>query len=417
MTPAINRVRLLERFLRYVRVATTANPASQSYPSSPGQLELGKMLEKELARLGLTDAYCDEHGVVAATIPATVPGPWIHVVLVAHLDTSPEAPGENVRPQVIERYEGGDIPIGRGEKVIRVADTPELASLVGKTLITTDGTTLLGGDDKAGVAILMELASHLIEHPHLPHGPIRVVFTCDEEIGRGTDKFSMDRHGGYVGYTLDGGGAGTIDVETFSADAATVTFIGNNIHPSIAKGRMVNAIRAAAEFVDRLGVHARSPESTDGREGFIHPYGISGGVGEAKLELILRSFNTEELASQAAHLQSLGQWVQSRWPGMQVVVATRPQYRNLADGLQRLPQAVQYAVQAFEELGRPYEKSIVRGGTDGSLLTAKGMPTPNLASGQHNIHSLLEFACLDEMIEACEHLVVLARLWQSQSVS
>ncbi len=285
---------------------------------------------------------------------------------------------------------------------------------MGKTLITTDGSTLLGGDDKAGVAIIMELAHTLIENPHLMHGPVRVLFTCDEEIGRGTDKIDLKKLDATVGYTLDGGGAGVIDVETFSADAAIVKFVGHNIHPAIAKDRMVNALRGACDFVAALPRDACTPETTEHRDGFIHPHTIRGGVGEATVELILRSFESEDLAKFADQIQQLADSIAEKTPGLRAEVEVRRQYRNLREGLQDLPEAISLAKQAFEQLGRPCSEAIIRGGTDGSQLTEKGLPTPNLSSGQHNIHSVTEFACLDEMAEAVEHLIELLALWSQQ---
>ena len=348
--------------------------------------------------------------LVWGTVPATDGGTSPTVALVAHLDTSPEAPGDNVTPCVVESYEGGDLTLASGD-VIEVSGCPDLRSMVGKTLVTTDGTTLLGGDDKAGVAIIMELAHTLIENPHLMHGPVRVLMTCDEEIGRGTDKIDLHKLDAMVAYTLDGGGAGVIDVETFSADAAIVRFIGYNIHPAIAKGRMINAARAAADFVASLPRDGCTPETTEHRKGFLHPYSIHGGVGEATVELILRSFEAKDLESYADRLRQLAASIESHTPGLKTEVIVRRQYRNLRDGLKELPQAVSLAKQAFENLGRPYTEAIIRGGTDGSQLTEKGLPTPNLSSGQHNIHSVTEFACLDEMVEAVEHLVELLSLW------
>jgi tripeptide aminopeptidase len=406
----INRTRLLERFLRYVRVGTAANPRSDKYPSSPGQCELAGLLREELAAMTLDDVQLDEHALVWGTVPATDGGSSPTVALLAHLDTSPEAPGENVQPQVIEAYAGGDITLPAGVE-IKVASCAALLSLVGTTLITTDGSTLLGGDDKAGVAIIMELAQTLIENPHLQHGPVRVLFTCDEEIGRGTDKIDLDKLAATVAYTLDGGGAGVIDVETFSADAATVKFIGHNIHPAIAKHRMVNSVRAAADFVAALPRDACTPETTEDRQGFIHPHSIRGGVGETTVELILRSFETEDLAEYAQRLQQLADTVAGNIPGIRAELEIRRQYRNLREGLRELPEAVALARQAWKNLGRPCREEIVRGGTDGSQLTEKGLPTPNLSSGQYNIHSVTEFACLDEMVAAVEHLVELLRLW------
>lgn len=412
--PAVNRDRLLSRFLQYVQVETTANPSTDKYPSSEGQRVLGKILAEQLAKIGLTDVQQDEWGLVWATIPATDGGNSATVALLAHMDTSPEAPGKDVNPQVVENYQGGDIQLLSGRAML-AKDNPDLHELIGKTLITTDGKTLLGGDDKTGVAILMELAAYLIEHPFIPHGEVRLIFTCDEEIGRGTNKIDLERVNATVAYTLDGGGAGLLDVETFSADAATVTFHGNNIHPAIAKGQMINAVRAACDFVDRLPRASLAPESTEGRQPFIHPYQISGGVGDATVELLLRSFDTHELDELAQRIQTHAEATEAEFPGLVTRVAVRKQYRNLRDGLKPLPEAVTLARQAFENLGRHCQETIVRGGTDGSQLTEMGLPTPNLSSGQHNIHSTHEFACLDEMIEALEHVAELLRLWSQHS--
>ena len=409
----INRERLLERFLKYVRVGTSADPQSHQYPSSPSQRDLGKILCDELIEMTVEDAHQDEHALVWGTVPATDGVDCPTVALVAHVDTSPEAPGDEVNPQVIDDYRGGDITLPSGA-TIEVASCPELVSLVGKTLVTTDGTTLLGGDDKAGVAIIMELAHTLIENPHLLHGPVRVLFTCDEEIGHGTDKIDLEKLDAMVAYTLDGGGANVIDEETFSADAATVRFVGHNIHPAIAKDRMVSALRGAADFVAALPRDTCTPETTEHREGFIHPYTIQGGIGEATVELILRSFESEDLVMYAEQIRSVADSIVATMPGLSVDVKIQRQYRNLRDGLVDLPEAVALAKQAFENLGRDYRGEIIRGGTDGSQLTEKGLPTPNLSSGQHNIHAVTEFACLDEMVAAVEHLVELLSLWSQQ---
>lgn len=413
MTVPINRQRLLDRFLRYVRVATTADPTADTYPSSSGQTELAELLRGELAAMSVDNVHVDENSLVWATVPATDGGTSPTVALLAHLDTSPEAPGDRVHPQVIESYAGGDVELASGNK-ITVASTPALLSLQGKTLVTTDGTTLLGGDDKAGVAIIMELAETLVEHPHLRHGPVKILFTCDEEIGRGTDKIDLEKLAASVAYTLDGGGAGVIDEETFSADAAVVRFTGRNIHPALAKGQMVNAMRAAADFVARLPRDRETPETTEGRQGFIHPHTIRGGVGEATVELILRSFESDELPTYAGKIQALADEIAAATDGLSVDVAVRRQYRNLRDGLSEFPEAVSLAERALIQLGRDCTKAIIRGGTDGSQLTEKGLPTPNLSSGQHNIHAVTEFVCLDEMIEAVEQLIELLALWSNQ---
>ena len=413
---SINQERLLQRFLQYVQIDTTADPLSQDYPSSPGQLTLGRLLANQLRDLGLEQVEQDENGLVWGTIPATDGGESATVALFAHMDTSPESPADNVNPQVIRNYAGGDIRLSEAE-TITVAGAPELAELLGKTLITSDGTTLLGGDDKAGIAILMELAAHLMERPSIPHGKIRILFTCDEEIGRGTEKIDLRKLDATVGYTIDGGGAGQLDVETFSADAAKVTFTGRNIHPAIAKGRMVNSVRAAGHFLSLLPTDELAPEVTEDRQGFIHPHGVSGGVGEASIDLLLRSFDTTDLTKQADFLRQIAKQTEKEFPGLKCHVETRKQYRNMRDGIQKLPEAVRFARQAYLNLGMPCEETIIRGGTDGSQLTELGLPTPNLSSGQHNIHALHEFACLEEMVAATQQLIELLRLWSESSRS
>ena len=408
----MNSERLLERFLRYVQVDTTAVDDTDDYPSSPGQWELGKMLVAELKEIGLADAAQDKHALVTATVPATADVPLPVVAFNAHLDTSPETTGRNVQPQVVCDYQGGDLVLpGDTSKVICVADNPKLDRLHGATLITTDGTTLLGADDKAGVAVIVELAAHLMGHPELVHGPVRLLFTCDEEIGRGVDHVDVEALGATVCYTLDGAGAGEIDVETFSADMATVRLRGINIHPSIAKERMVNAVRVAGDFVARLPREGFSPETTAGRQGFVHPYVVEGGVAEVVLKVLLRDFDTAELAEQADLLSKAAAETEAAFPGAKISIDVRRQYRNLGDGLAKEPRAVAFVQAAHRRLGREARLTIVRGGTDGSLLTEKGLPTPNLSTGQHNPHSPLEWACLDEMSQAAELLVELVQVW------
>lgn len=412
----INHQRLLGRFLRYVQIDTTAGEPGGTYPSSPGQLVLGKLLADELREMGLKDVEHDAHGLVWATVPATIQPndnqPLPVVALNAHVDTSPETTGKNVKPHVIKHYAGGDIPlVGDPSKVIRVADNPELAGLVGKTLITTDGTTLLGADDKSGVAVIMELAHSLVEHPQIPHGPVRILFTCDEEIGHGIDHVDLQKLGASVAYTLDGSGAGEIDTETFSADLAVVTVRGVNIHPSIGKGRMVNALRVAAAFVDRLPTTGLAPETTDGRDGFLHPYTIEGGVAEVKIKVLLRDFVTAELAAKAELLRQAAREVEAAVPGCKVDVNVIKQYRNMGEGLVHEPRAVAYAQEAYRRLKRDCKLTIIRGGTDGSQLTERGLPTPNLSTGEHNPHSPLEWTCLEEMTAAVEVLIELVQVW------
>lgn len=403
---------LLDRFCRYVRIDTQADEASASYPSTPGQRVLGRLLAEELAAMGVRDAAQDEHGIVLATLPATQSRPCPVIAWIAHVDTSPETTGKDVKPQVHRAYAGTDIVLpGDPSKVIRVADNPELASLLGKTIVTTDGTTLLGADDKAGIAVIMQAAHFLMTHPEIPHGPIRICFTCDEEIGRGVDHLDLARLGARAGYTLDGGGTGEIDNETFSADLAIVSITGVNIHPAIAKGRMINAVRIAGQFLDRLPRHVLSPEATSEREGFLHPYKIEGGVAAATIRILLRDFDTPRLADKARLLQSIADLLRIEHPGAQIHVAVTPQYRNMAEGLAKEPRAVEFAEAAMKRVGLEPKRTIVRGGTDGSRLTELGLPTPNLSCGEHNLHSPLEWTCLEEMEIAVRVLVELAQIW------
>jgi tripeptide aminopeptidase len=403
---------LLDRFCRYVRIDTTAVEGAATYPSSPGQLELGRMLTEELRGLGLKDARQDEHGIVLATIPATVKHDAPTIAWIAHVDTSPETTGRNVKPIVHAPYNGEDIVLpGDPSKIIRIADNPELPALKGKTIITTDGTTLLGADDKAGVAVIVEAAAQLMARPEVPHGPIRVCFTCDEEIGHGVDHVDLQKLGAVVGYTLDGGGQGEIDGETFSADLAVVTIRGVNIHPAIAKGRMVNAVRLAGLFLDRLPRLVQSPEMTADRAGFLHPYRIDGGVAEVTLRILLRDFDTSRLADRAELLRTIARTITAEYPQCSIDVQVTPQYRNMADGLKKEPRALAFAEEAMRRVGLQPKLTIVRGGTDGSRLTEMSLPTPNLSTGEHNLHSPLEWTCLEEMATAVRVLVELARVW------
>ncbi|WP_145084254.1 peptidase T [Aureliella helgolandensis] len=417
----INRQRLLERFLRYVQVETTANPDSEEYPSSPGQWTLGKILYEELRAMGLEEVEHDAHGLVWATLPSTAGDGASNtlptILFNAHVDTSPDASGANVRPAVLERYPGGDIPLEKNGKVIDVASCPALNQLIGHTLITTDGTTLLGGDDKAGVAAIMELAEHLLEHPNLPHGPVRILFTCDEEIGRGALHMDLAKAGAAAGYTLDGGGQAEVENENFSADQMTVRAYGNNIHPSIGKGRMVNALRGLSKLIAALPTEALTPESTEGRDGFIHPYSLSGAVDYAEAKFLLRDFVTERLDDQALLLQATADSLVQETPGLRFELVRQRQYRNMADAQRSAPHVVDFSIAAYKNLGLTPHLGAIRGGTDGAVFSEMGLPTPNLSVGQHNIHSVLEFASLDQMVLAIQHAIEVLNIWQQQGRS
>jgi len=402
---------LLDRFCRYVQVETTAVEEAGKYPSSAGQLELGKMLAAELKVLKLENVSQDEHGIVMATIPPTVDGAPT-IAWVSHMDTSPEFTAKGVKPQVLRRYDGKDIPLpGDKSRVIRVSETPELSRLAGKTLITSDGTTLLGADDKSGIAVILTAAEQLMANRGLRHGPIRVVFTCDEEIGHGTDKLDLEKIDAVCAYTLDGESEAGLENETFSADLATVTITGKNIHPGFAKGVMINAIRLAGQFLTRLPWRRMAPESEAGREGFLHPYVIEGGVPEARLKILLRSFVTEELREEEALLRNIAATIMAEHPGAQIVVDVKKQYRNMIEHLKKEPRAVELAARAIRNAGFEPRFQSIRGGTDGSRLSEMGLPTPNLSVGMHNFHSPLEFACLEQMESAVKILIELAQLW------
>jgi tripeptide aminopeptidase len=403
---------LLDRFLRYVRIDTQAVEQTTAYPSSPGQLELGRLLVRELHELGVRDAEQDTHGIIMATIPRTTKRAAPTIAWLAHMDTSPETSGKDVKPVVHQNYAGGDIVLpGDTSKVLRASENPDLTKVIGQTVITTDGTTLLGADNKSGVAVIMDAARHLIAHSEIEHGPIRICFTCDEEVGRGVDHVDIKKLGAVVGYTLDGMAAGEIEGETFSADKATVTITGVNIHPSIAKGRMVNAIRLAGLFLDRLPRIVLAPEVTEGREGFLHPYQVEGGVGQTVMGFLLRDFDTPKLADQAELLRAVGRQIMTEYPAAKVEVDVKKQYRNMADGIRREPRAMEHAVTAMRRLGIEPRILSIRGGTDGSRLTELGLPTPNLSTGEHNPHSPLEWTCLEEMQTAVRVLVELAQVW------
>jgi len=403
---------LLERFCRYARVDTQSDEGSESYPSTEKQKDLSKMLEGELRELGLSDAKMDQWGIVTATIPPTMETKTPVMAWAAHVDTSPETSGTEVKPVIHQNYDGKDIVLpGDKSKVIKLAETDGLAACKGKTLITSDGTTLLGADDKAGVAVIMTAAAGLLADASIKHGPIRICFSCDEETGRGTEHIEAQALGADVAYTLDGEGQGCIENETFSADQATVTVTGYNIHPGLANGKMVNAIRIASEFVARLPWQTLSPETTCDRQPFLHPYVYEGGVAEAKIKILLRSFDSADLPKQAELLSKIAATLEAEHPRAKVQVEIKRQYRNMIEGLKKEPRAVALAEKAVRNCGMKPKFESIRGGTDGSRLTEMGLPTPNLSTGMHNFHSPLEWACLEEMEKAVEVLIELAKLW------
>lgn len=403
---------LLDRFLRYVKIDTQADEISNTYPSTEKQLTLCRLLKQECEEMGLLEVEMNEQGIVTATVPATGGCEAPTIAFFAHVDTSPEFTAENVNPIVHENYNGEDIVLPNApQRVLKVTEHPELAAKAGETVITTDGTTLLGADDKAGIAIMMSAAERLLSGVDFAHGPVKLCFTCDEEIGHGTDYINLEQLGAVCGYTLDGDSFGKIDSETFSADLAVVTVKGVNTHPSIGKGTMVNAVRYLSEFLTKLPTDNDAPEVTDGREGFMHPYQIEGGVSEASVRIILRDFETKKLQQYAALLRQIAEEITTAEPRLSIEVQIIEQYRNMREGMEKEPRAIPLAVAATKAAGVKPRLSIIRGGTDGSILTEKGLPTPNLSSGQHNPHSPLEWASLEEMQTASEVVMNLVKLW------
>ena len=401
---------ILDRFVRYAKIDTQANEHSTTYPSTEKQKDLSRLLLEECKALKLTDVSMDEWGIVLATIPGNTPAPT--TAWVAHVDTSPEYSGTNVKPLVHRNYAGGDIPLpGDTTKVIRVVENPDLKKLIGGTIITSDGSTLLGADDKAGIAAIMTAAAHLMAHPEIKHGPIKLCFTCDEEIGHGVDKLDLRKLGAVCAYTLDGDGQGAVDAETFSADLAVVTVNGINTHPSVGKDAMVNAVRILGTFIAKLPWNHLSPETTSEREGFLHPYQIEGGVAKASVRIILRDFETAKLADHAKLLEGIALELGRAHPRARIEVKVTQQYRNMRDGLTKEPRALAKALEATRVAGLEPRQTIIRGGTDGSRLTELGLPTPNLSTGEHNPHSPLEWTSVEEMQKAADVLVALAAGW------
>jgi len=399
-----------ERFLRYVRIDTQSDEDSDTYPSTDGQLVLLRLLRDELEQAGLDDATIDEHGYVTATLPATVEHDVPAIALFAHVDTAREVSGAGVSPQRV-RYDGGEIPLGDSGQSIRPEQSPELGNHVGHELITTDGTTLLGADDKAGVAEIMAAIGHLVSQPEIPHGVVNVAFNPDEEIGQGVIHFPVESFGAAIAYTVDGSTAGELQSETFSGAQVRMRIHGRSIHPGWAKGELVNAIKVAAEIVSRLPQDSLSPETTDGREGYVHPVLVEGDSSEVELRFIARDFDNDRLAEHVAFLRALGEEVAAAAPGCSIEVEDRIQYRNTRDALERHPEIVANLEEAIRRVGLEPKQTAIRGGTDGSALTEMGLPTANVFTGGHDAHSEREWICVEDMGLAAATLVELARVW------
>ncbi len=405
-----------ERFLRYVAIDTQSDPASPTCPSTEKQKDLGRLLAAELLRMGVADAHLDEHGYVYATIPSNVTKLVPVICFCSHMDTAPDCSGANVKAQVVRNYQGQDIVLpGDPSQVIRAADHPALRDQIGNDIITTDGTTLLGADNKAGVAEIMDAAQFLIAHPDIKHGTIRILFTPDEEIGRGVDKVDMKKLGAAFGYTMDGETAGHIEDETFSADGASIAITGVSTHPGFAKGKMEHAVKIAAAIVERLPKDTCSPETTDGRDGFLHITGIAGALEMATLNLIVRDFTEEGLKQKEALLQSIVDEVMTGFPNSSAKVTITPQYRNMKVVLDKHPQVVENALEAIRRAGLVPKRGSIRGGTDGSRLSFMGLPCPNIFAGEHAFHSRQEWVSVQDMEAAVRTIVHLATIWEERA--
>jgi tripeptide aminopeptidase len=414
-----HRKALLDRFLRYVKIDTRSDESSTSSPTTEKQKDLSRLLADELRELGCTDAEVNEWGYVFATVPGNLPddhpaaGTVPTIGLIAHVDTYFGTPGDNVRPQIIDAYEGGDITIS-DEHVLTVEDSPNLAACVGHTLIHTDGTTLLGADDKAGVAEIMTAVAWMKDHPEFLHGPVRIAFTTDEEVGRGTEHFDVEAFGADYAYTLDGSDLGEIEDETFCADTAVVTITGHDVHPGYAKGKLVNALRVAAAIIE--GIDTRFlPETTEKREPYLHPYIASGDVSKVDLKVLVRAFTVEELEQRERHLEEVVSQVRERFPKAKIEVTFDESYRNMAYKIREDPKVLDYALEAVQRIGVEPKRQAIRGGTDGARLSYMGLLTPNVWAGGQNFHSVREWVSLEWMVKASETALEILNVWVERS--
>ena len=402
---------VLDRFLRYVVIDTQSDPASPTQPSTAKQLDLGRVLVEELRQLGITDAELDVHGYVYATVPATAGHEDAPVIcFCAHMDTSPDASGTDVKPLVHRNYDGGDLILPLGNQVvIRPEDFAGLRENIGHTVITASGDTLLGADNKAGVAAIVAAVEYLLQHPEIPHGKLRILFTPDEEIGRGVNAVDLAKLGADFGYTIDGETRGSIEDETFSADGATITIAGVSAHPGFALGKLENAVKIAADIIAALPRYGLSPETTTDREGFLHPVSMTAKAESARIDFIIRDFDTEQLADHAAVLRAIIRDIAPRYPNSFIHLETSEQYRNMKEVIDDHPRILALAEAAIREVGLEPRKAHIRGGTDGSRLSFMGLPCPNLFAGEHAFHSPYEWASEFEMQKAAEVIVAISR--------
>jgi tripeptide aminopeptidase len=406
----------VDRFLKYVKYDTQSSEESTSFPSTEKQKVLSEELVKELKEIGLEDAHMDEHGYVIATLPSNTDKDVPVIGFIAHVDTSPAVTGENVNPIIHRNYQGGDIKLPNDpNQVIEVKNNPELKEMKGFDIITTDGTTLLGADNKAGVSEIMDAMNYFIQHPEVKHGTIKVCFTPDEEVGRGTEKFDVKKFGAKYAYTVDGSARGEVESETFSADGVSIKIHGKNIHPGYAKGKMVNSIKVAAEFINNLPKDKLSPETTENREGYVHCVSLNGSEELTTMKFIIRDFDTPKLKEYEDFLKKLAEETVAKYPGARLEFDVVEQYRNMKEVIDQHPQVVEYALEALSRLNiKPIMKPI-RGGTDGSRLSFMGLPTPNIFAGEHSFHSKLEWIAVQDMEMSVRNIVEIAKVWEEKS--
>lgn len=406
---------VLNRFLRYVVVDTQSDPYSDTFPSTPKQKDLGRILVEELTEIGM-EAELDKYGYVYATIPANTDKKVPVICFCSHMDTSPDSSGTHVKPLVHKNYQGQDIILpDDGSQVIRLKDHPDLKNQIGNDIVTASGNTLLGADNKAGLAEIMDAANFLMKHPGIKHGVIKILFTPDEEIGRGVDKADLKKLGADYCYTIDGETAGSIENETFSADAAILTVKGVSSHPGFAKGKMESAIKIVSQIVASLPREKLSPESTDNKDGFMHPVAIKGSVETASIEFILRDFDDAKLRDQKNTLQTIAEDVIKAYPHSSFNIKIKEQYRNMKQILDSHPELVAYGVKAIERAGLTPKLQSIRGGTDGSRLSFMGLPCPNIFAGEHAFHSKQEWVSVQDMHKAVETIIHIAMIWEEES--
>ena len=405
----------VDRFLRYVKYDTQSDDDSQSFPSTEKQKILSKDLAKELKELGLGDAHMDENGYVMATIPSNSDKKVPAIGFIAHVDTSPAVTGANVNPVINKNYQGGDIKLQKDDVVIKESENPDLKNMVGFDIITADGTTLLGADNKAGVAEIMDAVNYILSHPEVKHGDIKICFTPDEEVGRGTEKFDVNKYGAKYAYTVDGQSRGEVETETFSADGVTVKFIGKNIHPGYGKGIMINSMKIASAFIDSLPKDKLSPETTEKREGYFHPVSINGNEELTTIKFIIRDFETSKLKDHEDILKKLAEEAVGKFPGSKLNFEVNEQYRNMKEILVQHPQVEKHAIEAMENLNIKPIMNPIRGGTDGSKLSFMGLPCPNIFAGEHSFHSKEEWVAIQDMETAVKVIVEIAKIWEKHN--